>query len=79
MATITKSKITISEKEYKELIEGKLRYEYLKQVIEGDFFTPPPNKDIKSIIRAFKNTKKYNNKFIAGLEKGLGRSSHFNK
>ena len=50
MATITKSKITISEKEYKELIEGKLRYEYLKQVIEGDFFVPPQLMILKVLL-----------------------------
>lgn len=78
MSTIIKTKITISESEYKELIESKLRYEYLKQAIENDFFTPPPTKDIKAIIKSFKNTKKYSNKFIINLEKGLKRSSYFN-
>lgn len=69
--------ITISKKEYEELIEKKLRYEYLHQVIESDIFSPPPTKDIKEIINAFKKTGLYNQKFIDSLKKGLERSSYF--
>ena len=36
--------VTISKKEYQALIEKKLRYEYLYQIIEDDIFSPPPNK-----------------------------------
>lgn len=69
--------VTISKKEYQELIEKKLRYEYLHQIIESDIFSPPPTKDINEVIDAFKKTGIYNQKFIAGLEKGLKRSSYF--
>ncbi len=69
--------VTISKKEYEELIEKKLRYEYLHQIIEDDIFSPPPTKDIKEIINAFKNTGIYNQKFIDSLKKGLNRSSYF--
>ncbi|MBI4823912.1 MAG: hypothetical protein HY805_06755 [Nitrospirae bacterium] len=69
--------VTISKKEYAELIEKKLRYEYLHQIIESDIFSPPPTKGIKEIIGAFKKTGIYNQKFIDSLEKGLKRSSHF--
>ena len=69
--------VTISKKQYEELIEKKLRYEYLHQIIESDIFSPPPTKDIKEIISAFKKTGLYNQKFIDSLKKGLKRSSYF--
>jgi hypothetical protein len=69
--------VTISKKEYEELIEKKLRYEYLHQIIEEDIFSPPPTKDIKEIINAFKKSGLYNQKFIDSLEKGLKRSAYF--
>lgn len=69
--------VTISKKEYEELIEKKLRYEYLHQIIEEDIFSPPPTKDAKEIIEAFQKTGLYNQKFIVSLEKGLKRSSYF--
>ena len=70
------STVTISKKEYQELIEKKLRYEYLREIIEEDIFSSPP-RDIKEILSAFKKTKKYNQKFLKNLEKGLNRSSYF--
>ncbi|MEW6068646.1 MAG: hypothetical protein AB1610_10200 [Nitrospirota bacterium] len=69
--------VTITKKEYDELIEKKLRYEYLHHIIEEDIFSPPPTKDIKEIIKAFQKTGLYNQKFIDNLEKGLKRSSYF--
>ena len=71
------STITISKKEYQELIEKKFRYDYLRQIIEEDIFSSPPTLDIKEILTAFKKTKKYNQKFLKSLEKGLNRSSYF--
>ncbi len=61
--------VTISKKEYKELIEKKLRYEYLHQIIEEDIFSPPPIKDIKELIKAFQKTGLYNQRFIDSLKK----------
>ena len=69
--------VTISKKEYQELIEKKLRYEYLHQIIEEDIFSPPPTKDVNKIIKAFQETGLYNRKFIDSLEKGLKRSAYF--
>jgi len=69
--------VTISKKEYEELIEKKLRYEYLHHIIEEDIFSPPPTKDIKEVIKAFHKTGRYNQKFVDSLEKGLKRSSYF--
>ncbi len=69
--------VTISKKEYEELIEKKLRYEYIHQIIEEDIFSPPPTKDIKEIINVFKKSGLYTQKFIDSLEKGLKRSAYF--
>lgn len=69
--------ITITKKEYLELIDKKLRFDYLRNVLTEDFFAPPPTKDSNEIIRAFKAAKKYNQKFINGLKRGLDRSAYF--
>ncbi|HUX36161.1 MAG TPA: hypothetical protein VMV71_03980 [Candidatus Paceibacterota bacterium] len=69
--------ITIPKKEYSELIEKKLRYEYLRQIMEGDIFSPPPRRNAKEIIKAFKAVKKYNREFLESLGKGLKRSNYF--
>lgn len=69
--------VTITKKEYDELIEKKLRYEYLHQIIENDIFSQPPTRDIKKVINAFKKTGIYSQEFIDSLEKGLKRSSYF--
>ncbi|MBI5186120.1 MAG: hypothetical protein HZA01_10405 [Nitrospinae bacterium] len=71
--------ITLSKKEYQELFEKKLRYEYLRQIIEEDIFAPPPTKRVEEIIKAFKQKKLYKQEFLESLEKGLGRSSYFKK
>ena len=70
------STITIPKKEYKKLVETRLRYERLREAMEGDLFAPP-TKDKKQIIAALKDTKKYNQKFLESLKKGLDRSSYF--
>jgi len=71
------STVTISKKEYEKLLDQKLRFEYLRQIIEGDIFASPPTKSRKKIIGAFRNTKRYNGAFLASLERGLRRSSYF--
>ncbi len=72
------NKITISEKEYKELSQKAMRYEYLKEVIEGreDIFSSPPTKDPKEVVKAFRKTGKYSSAFLKSLERGLKRSSY---
>ncbi len=73
------STITIPKKEYKELVEKKLRYEHLRQIMEEDIFTSPPTRNIKEIVSAFQKTERYNRKFIGSLGKGLKRSTYFKK
>ncbi|MBS4027077.1 MAG: hypothetical protein KGZ58_00450 [Ignavibacteriales bacterium] len=69
--------VTIPKKEYEVLVEAKLRYEYLRQIMEGDIFSPPPTKYVDEIVSALSKTKKYNKKFLNSLKKGLSRSSYF--
>jgi hypothetical protein len=69
--------ITISKKEYKELVETRMRYDFLRHTIEDDIFSPPPTKNAGIVVKGFKETRKYNAKFLESLEKGLSRSSYF--
>jgi len=69
--------ITISKKEYRELLEKKMRYEYLRFIIDGDIFASPPIRNKRKIIDSFRATKRYNRKFLSSLKRGLERSTHF--
>mgnify|MGYP001558801314 CR=1 FL=1 len=68
--------INIPQKEYEELVEARMRY-YLRHTIASDIFSPPPTKNVGTVIKGFKKTGKYNQKFIESLQKGLSRSSYF--
>ncbi len=72
-----KMSVTIPREEYEELFELRLRYQYLKQVIEQDIFSPPPTRKSKEVVSAFRKTKRYSEEFLRSLERGLRRSSHF--
>lgn len=73
--------ITIPKKEYKKLVEERdslrMRYDYLRSTIQDDVFSPPPTKSARAVIKGFKATGKYNEKFLESLKKGLARSSYF--
>lgn len=70
--------VTIAKNEYRELLDKKLRYEYLRQIMLGqDIFKAPPTRKSRDVIRDFKATGKYNQKFIESLARGLKRSSYF--
>lgn len=71
------STITISKKEYRELLEKKIRYENLKRVMEEDVFSSPPTRNLEEILSAFRASRKYNKNFLKSLKRGLERSSHF--
>lgn len=69
--------ITIPKKEYSELLDAKLRYEYMRNVLDKDFFSAPTIRNRNEIIKMFKATKNYSAPFLKSLEKGLKRSSYF--
>ncbi|MCK4520622.1 hypothetical protein KAT95_02015 [Candidatus Parcubacteria bacterium] len=69
--------ITIQKKQYQSLLEKALRYEYIREIMKENLFASPSVRDTKEIIKSFKETGKYNDKFLKSLEKGLKRSSYF--
>lgn len=71
------STVTIPKRTYEDLMNKALRYEYLREVMENDLFSPPPTRNRKEILEAFKTTKKYTPAFLKDLERGLKRSSYF--
>ena len=71
--------ITIPKNEYQKLVEKSLRYEYIRQMMEGNLFAPPPVKNTRKIIGELRKTKLYSRGFLKDLEKGLRRSSYFQK
>ncbi len=73
------SAITIPKKEYQRLVDKAFRYEYLRQIMEEDIFASPLIRDVEKIIKEFKKTNLYNEKFLKSLEYGLKNSSYFKK
>lgn len=71
--------ITLPKKEYQNLIEKALRYEYLAKIIkkQEDIFACPPIKSSKEVLKNFKAVGLYNPAFLKSLESGLKRSSYF--
>ena len=69
--------VTIPKREYQKLLDRTLRFEYLRQIFKEDIFSPPPTRDIKTIIKEFQETGRYNKNFLDSLMKGLKRSSYF--
>ena len=71
------STITIPKKEYQELLDKKLRYEYLKQLLNEDIFAPPRIRSIKKIVDELVMSGQHSRRFIASVERGLKRSRYF--
>lgn len=69
--------ITLPKIEYQNLCRIKKHYEIMRRLFELDFFEEPPVKDIKKIIREFRQTGLYNESFLGSLEEGLKGSSYF--
>lgn len=71
--------ITISKKKYENLVEKSHYYDFFRKALKENIFCPPQEKNVEEVIKAFKKTKKYSIDFIKSLEKGLKRSSYFNR
>ena len=69
--------VTISQKEYNKLVESKLKFDYVRQILDADLFSSPPTKNIEQVIEAFKKTGRYNHAFLKSLENGFKRSAYF--
>ena len=74
MATET---ITIPKTKYSYMQEIVKRYTALQQMIAPSFFEEPPVRDAKKIIKEFRNTGLYNEKFLKSLQEGLEESDYF--
>lgn len=72
-------KVLIPKTEYQQLLDKARRYEYLRQILEEDIFASPPTKNIKEIIKEFRATGQYSQKFLESLARGLKRSSYFKR
>jgi hypothetical protein len=75
--TKNNEQITLSRKEYDDLLDKKMRFDFLRNAFDEDLFSPPPTQDSNEVVEAFKSTNKYTKEFIDSLEKGLKRSSNF--
>lgn len=71
--------VTISKKEYHNLLDKKLRYDYLRTVFAEDIFSSPPAKDSAEVLAAFRASGRYSKKFLEDLSGGLRRSTYFKK
>lgn len=71
--------VTIPKKEYEELVDARVRFEYMKHVLneKQNQFTPPPTKNTKRVVQEFEKTGLYSKAFLASLETGLKRSKRF--
>lgn len=72
--------LTVTKKEYRQLRSKAIWYDYISEILkEENMFSPPPTRNVKDIVSAFRRTKKYSNKFLEALGRGLKRSSHFSE
>ena len=69
--------ITLPKTEYQRLQNIAKRYEMIKQLLEPEIFAKPPTKNLKQIIKEFRETGLYNEAFLKSLKKGLEESSYF--
>lgn len=77
VTTKNQESITLTKREYDDLLDAKLRFEFLRHTLTDDVFSPPPTRDAEEVVRAFKATGKYSQPFLESLERSLARSSHF--
>ena len=56
--------VTIPQREYQSLVDTKLRFEYVRRVLDEQFFALPPIKSRGKIIAALRSTKLYNKKLM---------------
>ena len=71
--------VTISKKEYQELLEAKARIQILKKTMTEDLFSPPPTRDATTIVSEMRKTGKYSDTFIESLHRGMERSAYFKR
>ena len=73
------STVTITKTQYEALRRQASAYQRIVFAASSDLFGPPPTRDVRMVIADFRNTKLYSKEFLKSLEKGLRRSSYFQK
>ena len=73
----TMNTIVLKTAEYQELKTRADAYDRLVFAVREEIFSPPPTRNRAKIISELKKTKRYNNKFLESLARGLKRSSYF--
>ena len=73
----TTGTITLPKIEYLQLKEIAHRFELIKSVIEPAVFSKPTTNNTKTILKEFKKTGLYNDKFLKSFGQGLKGSSYF--
>lgn len=71
------STVTITKTQYKSLKERADAYERIVSATRRELFTPPPVRNFRTVISAFRKTKKYSEAFLKSLEEGLRESTFF--
>lgn len=71
--------VTIPKREYQKLVDKAMRYEYVRQLVKDDIFSPPPTSNVETVMKEFRGVGRYNKKFLQSFERGLRRSSYFKK
>ena len=73
------STITLPRDKYLLLKQRAEAYDLIVDIMEREFFSPPPIRSTKKIIAEFRRTGRYNEAFLGSLSRGLVRSSYFRK
>lgn len=73
------STITLPRDKYLMLKQRAAAYDLIVEIMEHEFFSPPPTHSAKKIINEFRRTGRYNEAFLASVARGLARSSYFRK
>ena len=71
------STVTLDKTEYQALKEKAKKYDQIATTVEEDLFSAPPIRSRKKILIELKNTGRYSKQFLAGIGRGLKRSSYF--
>ena len=73
------STITLPRDKYLLLKQRAAVYDLIVEIMEGEFFSPPPTRSAKKIIAEFRRTGRYNESFLDSFARVLARSSYFRK
>ena len=73
------STVTLTRTTYLDLKRRAAAYERIVTMLERDVFTPPPVRNVRKIMVAFRRSNRYPARFLKSLERGLSRSTYFEK